>query len=68
MSPTTAPNFSELSEYEEGCPDMYDAVAKYESGDKVSYSITPGRTVVYVCKVSTLYMQLIISVLVYVCV
>lgn len=51
MSPTAAPNFIELTEYGEGCPDVYASLNDYKTGDLVAYSASPDRKVVYECKV-----------------
>ena len=52
MSPTAAPNFMQLSEFGEGCPDKYEANRAYEAGDAISYTAANDRKVVYICKVS----------------
>ena len=52
MTPTAAPNFMQLDEFGEGCPDEYEASRAYEAGDAISYTAAPDRKVVYVCKVS----------------
>lgn len=54
MSPTMAPNFLQLSEYGDGCPEDFKPSNHYETGDAVSYAASPDRQVVYECKVGAL--------------
>jgi len=50
IAPTTAPNFSQLTEVGDGCSNVYDTGATYEAGDEVSILSNSDERLVFVCK------------------